>query len=109
LHQSPWLAFGNICRGFALAGLGRPTEEIAQLRRGLSDMHRVGAHLLDTQWLGFLAEAHLQAPELDEARAALDRAIETAAATGECYYQAELYRLRGVVVAKSGEAAEAGV
>jgi predicted ATPase len=72
-------------------------------------MHRVGAHLLDTQWLGFLAEAHLQAPELDEARAALDRAIETAAATGECYYQAELYRLRGVVVAKTGEAAEAGV
>jgi hypothetical protein len=42
-------------------------------------------------------------------RAALDRAIETAAATGECYYQAELYRLRGVVVAKTGEAAEAGV
>ena len=39
--------------------------------------------------------------------AALDRAAETAAATGECHYQAELHRLRGAVLAKTGDAAEA--
>jgi predicted ATPase len=33
----------------------------------------------------------------------LDRAAETAATTGECYFQAELYRLRGTVLAQTGE------
>ena len=38
---------------------------------------------------------------------ALDRATATATATGECYYQAELHRLRGAVLAETGDAAEA--
>jgi predicted ATPase len=63
--------------------------------------------LFDTQWLGFIAEAHVRAGQFDDALRALDRAAETAAATGECHYQAELYRLRGVVLAKTGEDAEA--
>jgi predicted ATPase len=37
----------------------------------------------------------------------LDRAAETAAVTGECHYQAELDRLRGVVLAQTGERTEA--
>ena len=63
--------------------------------------------LVDTQWLGFIAEAHVAAGQLQDALAALDRAGETAAATGERHYQAELYRLRGVVLAKTGKNAEA--
>jgi predicted ATPase len=82
-------------------------EGIAQLRTGLADLSGTGARLLYTQWLGFLAEAHLQAGQFEDALTALDRAAETAAATGECHYQAELYRLRGLVLAETGEAAEA--
>ena len=63
--------------------------------------------MFDTQWLGFVAEAHAGAGERDEALSALDRAAETAAATGECHYQAELHRLRGVLLATAGEGAEA--
>jgi predicted ATPase len=63
--------------------------------------------MFDTQWLGFLAEAHLRVGRFDDALAALDRAAETAAATGECYYQAELCRLKGAVLVEIGEAAEA--
>jgi predicted ATPase len=107
-HDLPlWLAFGQICRGFARAALGRQTEGIAQLRTGLTDWNRVDAHLLDTQWLGFIAEAEIQAGKFDHALTALDRAAETAATTGERHYQAELYRLRGVVLANTGEEAEA--
>jgi predicted ATPase len=63
--------------------------------------------VLDTQWLGFTAEACAQAGRFDDALAALDRATSTAAATGESYYQAELHRLRGAVLAETGDAAEA--
>jgi predicted ATPase len=99
------LAEATINRGYALVGLGRPAEGIAPLRTGLAAL--AGARLLHTQWLAFLAEAHLQAGQLADALTVLDRAAETAAATGECYYQAELYRLRGAVLAETGEAAEA--
>ena len=58
-------------------------------------------------WLGFLADAHLQAGQPDDALSTLDRATDTAAATGECHYQADLYRLRGAVLAEIGEDAEA--
>ena len=65
--------------------------------------------MFETQWLGILAEAHLRAGQLDDALGTLDRAAETAAATGECHYQAELHRLRGVIVAATGESAEAAL
>jgi class 3 adenylate cyclase/predicted ATPase len=107
-HPLPqWLAEAIICRGFALVGLGQQIEGIAQLRTGLAAWNGTGCRLFDTQWLGFIAEAHVAAGQLQDALAALDRAGETAAATGERHYQAELYRLRGVVLAKTGKNAEA--
>ena len=94
-HLPLLLANGTMDRGFALVSLGQQTEGIAELRAGLAAWNAVGAHLLDSQWLGFIAEAHHQAGQLDDALNALDRAAETGRATGECHYQAELYRLRG--------------
>jgi hypothetical protein len=63
--------------------------------------------LRDTQWLGSLAAVHLQAGQLADSLKTLDLAAETAAATGECHYQAELYRLRGTVLTRTGEDAVA--
>jgi predicted ATPase len=80
---------------------------IAQLRSGVTGWNATGARVFQTQWFGFLAEAHVQAGRFDDALTALDQAAESAAATSECHYQAELYRLRGVVLAKTGEDAEA--
>jgi predicted ATPase len=91
----------------SLVGLGKQAEGIARIRTGLADWNRTGARLSETQWLGLIAEAHLQAGQLDDARGALDEAAETTAATGERYYQAELYRLRGAVLAEIGEDAGA--
>jgi class 3 adenylate cyclase/predicted ATPase len=102
-----WLAEATMCQGFALVGLGQKMEGIAQLRVGLADWNGSGCRLFDTQWLGFLGEAHLRAGQFDDALTALDRAAETTVATGECHYQAELDRLRGVVLAETGDAAGA--
>jgi predicted ATPase len=106
-HPLPqWLAEAVICRGFALVGLGQAVDGIAQLRAGLAGWNGTGCHLFDAQWLGFIAEAHLQAGDLDDALTALDQA-ETAATAGECHYRAELYRLRGTVLANTGAPAAA--
>jgi class 3 adenylate cyclase/predicted ATPase len=105
-HMAEWLAQATMCRGFALAGLGQQMEGIAQLRTGLLAWSGVGNRLLDPQWLGYTAEAHLRANQLADALSTLDRAAE-AAPTGACHYQAELLRLRGEVLTRTGEQAEA--
>jgi predicted ATPase len=107
-HRLPqWLAQTSICQGFALVGLGQPEQGIAELRAGLAAWKATGSRVLGAQWLGLLAEAHLRAGQFDEALTVLDRAAEAATATGECHYRAELYRLRGMVLAETGQAAEA--
>jgi predicted ATPase len=106
-HLLQYLEFAMMCRGVALVGLGRHAEAIAQLRAGLVDWHNLGAHAHDTVFLGFLAEAHLRVGQFDEALTSLDRAAEAVAATGERYYQAELHRLRGAVLAATGNMVEA--
>jgi predicted ATPase len=68
-----------------------------------------GARVFLTQWFGFLAEAYVQAGQFDDALAALDQAAETVAATGESHYQAELHRLRGAVLAATGDNAGAAL
>jgi predicted ATPase len=105
-HMAEWLAQATMCRGFALAGLGRQREGIAQLRAGLAAWQTVGNRLLNPQWLGYIAEAHLRASQLDDALSTLDRAAEMSA-SGACHYQAELHRLRGEVLRKTAENAEA--
>ncbi len=101
-RMSAWFGHANVCCGFALAGLGHEADGIAQIHAGLAGWNATGARLLDTQWLGFLAQAHLRAHQFHDALATLDRAAKIGAATGERHYQAELYRLRGAVLANSG-------
>jgi class 3 adenylate cyclase/predicted ATPase len=102
-----WLAMGTMCRGFALANLGQPQEGLMELHTGLAGWHGTGARLYDTMWLGFTAEAHTAAGQLDAAFTALDRATEIAATNAETFYQAELHRLRSVAHLGSGEPEEA--
>jgi predicted ATPase len=102
-----WLAIGMICRGVALAGLGRLEDGMAELHAGLAAWERVGDRVIGTMWLGFTAEAHAAADQLDAAFAVLGRATALAEANGELFYQAELHRLRGAFHAQRGDIAEA--
>ncbi|MEE9589291.1 MAG: adenylate/guanylate cyclase domain-containing protein [Hyphomicrobiaceae bacterium] len=104
-----WVAFGSMCRGRALTGLGEISEGIELLRSGLTKWHDTGSRLADSQWYGFLAAAYLDAQKFDNAWAALDEAYTVRDATGELLYQAELDRLRGILLLESGDAAEAEV
>jgi len=63
--------------------------------------------LFDTQWLGLTAAAHIESGQFEDALTVLDRADEIGAASGDCHYQAELQRLRGVALAETGEQAAA--
>jgi hypothetical protein len=58
--------------------------------------------------LGCVAEAYLQLGDTERAFAAIDNAIATAEATGERQSEANLYRVKGKILAISGRPGDAG-
>ena len=93
-----WLLLGNIARWWALAEQGQGEEAIVQMRQGL-DVHRAGgAELARSGFLSFCAEAYGHVGQIVEGLAVLKEALEVVDKTGERYYEAGLYRLKGEFV-----------
>jgi len=95
-HGFPeWLAQGTILWGWALAEQGQGEEGIAQMRQGLATYRATGSELARSQYLALLAEAYRKMGRLEEGLNTLAEALAAVDKTGECFYEAELYRLKG--------------
>jgi predicted ATPase len=90
-----WSAYGTIMRGWALAEQGKGEEGIAQMRQGLSAWHDTGTELFRPFWLARLAEAYGKVGRAEEGLKVLAEVLTTVSKTGERFYEAELYRLKG--------------
>jgi predicted ATPase len=90
-----WLAFATILRGWALAEQGQREEGIAQIRQCLTAYQATRAELVRPYWLALLAEACWKVGQAEEGLRALTEALAVAHKTGEGFYEAELYRLKG--------------
>jgi predicted ATPase len=91
---APYLAWGTIEWGAALAAQGGWAEGLAQMREGLAAWRATAR----TPWLLFLsllAEACGRAGQVEEGLGALHEALEAMPTTEERLYEAEVYRLRG--------------
>jgi predicted ATPase len=86
---------GTILRGWALAEHGQLEEGIAQMRQGLAAHRATAAELDRPHHLVRLAEAYGKAEQVDEGLVVVDEALAVMPKHGECYYEAELYRLKG--------------
>jgi predicted ATPase len=89
------LAFGAIFRGWALAEQGQTEEGIAQLHEGLAALQAIGTDVQRPYYLAMLAEACGKAGRTEEGLRVVTEALAQVNKTGERYYEAELYRLRG--------------
>ncbi|HEX6974911.1 MAG TPA: AAA family ATPase, partial [Vicinamibacterales bacterium] len=92
-------AMAQIIGGWAL--IGRTTDDRAanEIREGLSAWHNTGARLMRPHFVALLVEALPEGPG-DAGIELLDEALALSESTGECYYQAELYRLKGERLAR---------
>jgi predicted ATPase len=97
-----FLAYGTIQRGWALAEQaclpdrqGQVEKGIAQIRQGLVAQQATGAEGLRPFHLALLAEAYGKAGQAEQGLKALAEALATVDKTRECFYEAELYRLKG--------------
>jgi TOMM system kinase/cyclase fusion protein len=89
------VAQGSIHRGWALAMQGQGEEGIAQIRQGLAAFQATGAEFFRTSYLAMLAEAQGEVGQAEEGLNALSDALTLVNRTGERFYEAELYRLKG--------------
>ena len=96
-----WLAAGMILRGWALAEQGQGEEGIAQMRQGLTAYRAVGAELDQTYYLALLAEAYGKVGQVEEGLNVLAESLAAVNKTGERFYEAELYRLKGTLTLQS--------
>ncbi|MEW6300348.1 MAG: hypothetical protein AB1671_21865, partial [Thermodesulfobacteriota bacterium] len=96
-----WLALGEIMRGQALVAQRQGEEGIAQIRRGLAAYEAVGAKLGLPYLLGVLAEAYGRAEQPAEGLNVVAEALAVAKSTGDCFFEAELYRLKGQLTLQS--------
>jgi len=90
-----YLARGTILRGWTMAEQGQRAVGLAQMRQGLAAYQATGAAVFRPYYLAFLAEAHGKVGQAEEGLTALAEALAAVHKTGERFYEAELYRLKG--------------
>ncbi|MCZ6872665.1 MAG: tetratricopeptide repeat protein, partial [bacterium] len=91
-------ALGPIMRGWALAMQGQGAEELLQIRQGIDDYRATGAEFQRPQFLAMLAEVYATVGRPEEALPLITEALSLVEKMGEHYYEAELLRLKGLLL-----------
>ena len=93
-----FLALGKIIRGGSLTAAGEHEAGHAEMHQGLAEFEPTGAKLGRTYFLGWDGEALAGMGRTDDGLRRLDEALAWVKESGECLYEAELYRLKGMVL-----------
>ena len=99
-----YLARGTILQGWAMAEHGQGVAGLAHMRQGLVAYQATGAAVFRPYYLAFLAEAYGKVGQAGEGLTLLGEALAAVHKTGERFYEAELYRLKGeLLLVRSAE------
>jgi predicted ATPase/class 3 adenylate cyclase len=82
-------------QGLLLAQQGQLQEGIAHMQQGWVAYRATGANVRQPMYLAPLAEAYGQAGQVDEGLQVLAEALIYVEQSGECWWEAELHRLKG--------------
>ena len=89
------LAAGQIMQGAATAAIGQRSVGLRQIRDGLDAYRATGGLFHGTYYLAMLALALNKGGLPEEGIEVLQDAADLVETTGERYYEAEIYRLKG--------------
>jgi predicted ATPase len=81
--------------GWTAVEEGRFREGLDQITNGLAEARATGAYQFLPYLLSLSAQAYLTLGDAMKGLDALDEAFTAAQVTGECFWEAELHRLRG--------------
>src|SRR4030095_15221694 len=83
--------------GWALAAAGQLEEGVVQMQEGLAAQRVTGSGIVHPYYLALQAEIYGKMGQPEEGLAALAEASAMVQRTGEQWYEAELYRLKGTL------------
>jgi predicted ATPase len=90
-----WVAQGTMLQGAIQAMQGDVQAGIAQMQKALLDYEATGTKLLRPYFLALLAAVYTHVGQAEAGCHVLDAALRLVDTTGERWYEAELYRLKG--------------
>ena len=96
-----WTGAGTVSRGWALAEQGMLEEGISQIHQGLLALHAIGSESQRPHYLGLLAEIYGKAGQPNTGLTFIEEALSTLEKTGERFWEAELYRIKGNLLLQS--------
>jgi predicted ATPase len=99
---SQWVDMGTILHGWGLAAQGQGEMGIAQMRQGLSSSQSAGTKLGQAPVLAQLAEVYWRTGQTAVGLQALTEALAVIDTTGERWWAAETYRLKGELLLQQG-------
>jgi predicted ATPase len=88
-------AWATLWQGWVLAAQGHREEGVVRMQEGLAEARATGAEAVHTYSLALLAEVYGKMGQTEEGLTALAEASALRQRTGEQWYEAELYRLKG--------------
>jgi predicted ATPase len=95
-------AMGAVFRGWCLAALGQQQEGIAHIKQGIAANRAMGTLVYLPSFLKYLAEAYGMARRPEEGLDALAEAAAIVAAAQARQDEAEIHRVRGELLAATG-------
>jgi predicted ATPase len=98
-HDVPvYPAFSTLVRGWALAELDRPESGVADMHDGFDEWRATGTGLMLPIFYAVLAEGYAKWGKIEEGLKFLEKAFDRMRTTGECVWEPELHRLKGVLL-----------
>lgn len=91
-------AVATVLRGWALVEQGHAKEGLAQSREGIAMAEAGETILLRPYYLGLLAAGYAKQGDPAQGLRLLDEALELLKQTGEAWWEAELYRTKGILL-----------
>ena len=98
-----WLGTATTTCGWATAVRGDAEAGIAQMQTGLQLLDMIGIRTSYAYYLSGLAEAHLARGAAAEGLAAVEQGLAMGQELLDCFYMAELHRLRGALRLLQGQ------
>jgi predicted ATPase len=98
-----WRAFGMCDQGCLLALAGKTADAVPTIIAGVAAWRSVGATLNVPLYLAYLAKAHAELDQMDDASRCIGEAMTTIHATGERWCEAEVHRTAGEIALLSSE------
>jgi class 3 adenylate cyclase/predicted ATPase len=96
-----WKALGTLTKGFVLALTGSAPNAVQMITRGIGATRSTGSTVFMSLNLSYLAIAHAELGQFEDASRCIDEAMSAAATTKSWWWQAETYRIAGEIVLMS--------